>query len=96
MGLRQPKKNLPQHAVLPSSPHTEASPYHKFDNLDGDHPWMSEMPEGYVAYQVRELGYGEVSYFNFALAKEMGLISTQHPHHLTKDLKEKIIKNCCC
>lgn len=31
-------------------------------------------------------------YFNFELAKEMGLISPRHPHEMTKELKQKLIE----
>src|ERR1035438_9093028 len=85
MGARPQRKHQ-------SSSHTAADPFAKFDSLNGDHPWMKQMPDGYVAYRVRELGIGEVTYFNFALAKEMGLIDDDHPQLVTRDLKEKILK----
>ncbi len=44
------------------------------ENLDGSHPWKSVSPEGYVEYEVRQLPKCEIRYFNFALAKEMGII----------------------
>ena len=66
--------------------------YESFDQLDGTHPWMYVVPEGFVSYRVRELGVGKVVYFNFVLAKEMGLISTDHPHILNADLEKKIIE----
>lgn len=64
----------------------------KFDQLDGQHPWMKAVPQGYVPYRVRELGVGEVAYFNFNLAKEMGLIPADHPHTMTESLQEKLVK----
>jgi uncharacterized protein YdiU (UPF0061 family) len=66
--------------------------YDAFSQLDGDHPWMKVVPEGYVPYRVRELRTGEVAYFNFPLAKEMGLIPADHPHQLTPHLKSKLIE----
>lgn len=68
------------------------SSYPDFDQLDGSHPWKEAMPEGFVSYRVRELNAGKVVYFNFHLAKEMGLIAPDHPHHLTADLEKKIIQ----
>lgn len=62
-----------------------------FDQLDGKHPWMSHMPEGYVSYRVKELRQGKVCYFNFVLAKEMGLIPPNHPHEMNSALEEKIL-----
>jgi hypothetical protein len=52
---------------------------------------MQAVPEGFVAYRVRELGTGNVAYFNYVLAKEMGLIDSSHPETLTYELEEKII-----
>lgn len=66
--------------------------YNQFDKLDGSHPWMNIVPEGYVPYRVRELNQGEIAYFNFALAKEMGLIPVDHPNTLTSSLKKKLIE----
>lgn len=65
--------------------------YTTFDQIDGRHPWTQAVPEGHVAYRVRELQTGEVAYFNFVLAKEMGLIDADHPEHMTPDLEDKII-----
>lgn len=66
--------------------------YENFDQIDGQHPWMQAVPEGYVAYRVRQLNQGRVAYFNFSLAKEMGLIPTDHPEELNKDLHDKLIQ----
>lgn len=63
-----------------------------FDQLDGSHPWMNVIEDGYVPYRVRELRTGHVAYFNFILAKEMGLIPSDHPHTMTEALKSKLIE----
>lgn len=68
------------------------SPYSAFAQLDGTHPWMNVIPDGYVPYRVRELRNGEVAYFNFILAKEMGLIAPDHSHSMTGELKQKLIE----
>lgn len=65
--------------------------YEAFDVIDGRHPWQTAVPEGYVAYPVRRLNRGRVAYFNFALAREMGLIPQQHPDTLTPELTQKIL-----
>ncbi len=67
--------------------------YSAFDQLDGQHPWMNQVQEGYVAYKVRELRTGKVAYFNYALAKEMGLLSDDHPHQMNCDLEQKLIES---
>lgn len=69
--------------------------YQSFEQLDGRHPWMSIVPEGYVAYRARVLPHGQVSYFNFALAKEMGLIPPGHEHALNPELEKKILDTFC-
>lgn len=66
--------------------------YSRFDQIDGQHPWMKAVPEGYVLYKVRKLNHGKVSYFNFALAKEMGLISDDHPHQMSQELEAKLLE----
>jgi uncharacterized protein YdiU (UPF0061 family) len=64
--------------------------YATFEKLDGQHPWMEEVPEGFVAYRVRQLKTGKVAYFNFALAKEMGLLDPSHPHTLNDTLEQMV------
>ncbi len=69
--------------------------FSRFDQLNGDHPWMQAVPNGFVAYPVRRLKSGTVLYFNFKLAKEMGLVPKDHPEKLTLPLKEKILEIFC-
>jgi hypothetical protein len=69
--------------------------YGAFDQLDGRHPWRDKVPEGLILYPVRTLSGGKVSYFNFDLAKEMGLIPKNHPKKLTKSLTEKLLETFC-
>lgn len=66
--------------------------YKEFDQLDGSHPWMKVVPEGFVSYRVQELQSGKVVYFNFSLAKEMGLIPKSHEHQMTSSLEEKLLE----
>lgn len=65
--------------------------YEKFKEIDGTHPWRNVSPDGYVDYQARYRPHGRVIYFNFALAKEMGLIPLDHPASITKDLEHIIL-----
>ncbi len=51
---------------------------------------MKVVPEGFVPYRVRELQTGEIAYFNFVLAKEMGLLPADHAHVMNDDLKNKL------
>ncbi|RYZ65715.1 MAG: hypothetical protein EOP05_20200 [Proteobacteria bacterium] len=70
----------------------KAQPYATFDVIDGRHPWQTNVPDAFVPYQTRKLEKGRVSYFNFALAREMGLIPASHPDELTSELNEKILE----
>ena len=65
--------------------------YEKFDEIDGTHPWRNVSPDGYVDYKARYRPHGRVLYFNFPLAKEMGLIPPDHPAHINKDLEQVIL-----
>jgi len=69
--------------------------YGAFDQLDGQHPWRDQVPEGLILYPVRTLTGGKVSYFNFELAKEMGLIAKSHPKKLSKKLNDKLLDTFC-
>lgn len=73
----------------------QPSEYSSFEQLDGSHPWQKKMPENCVMYSVRRLEGGRVVWFNFALAKEMGLIDEKHPHSLNKRLEEKLLDTFC-
>ena len=65
--------------------------YEKFKELDGTHPWRNVSPDGYVDYRARYRPQGRVLFFNFPLAKEMGLIPADHPHSINKDLEQVIL-----
>jgi len=66
--------------------------YSAFSKLNGEHPFKTQVPEGRVEYQARYRKGGKVGFFNFALAKEMGLISSTHPDELNHDLEKEILK----
>ncbi len=65
--------------------------YRRFRKLDGTHPFRAAVPNGFVDYPARRRRDGEVAYFNFALAKEMGLIARDHPKRLTRPLCDSIL-----
>lgn len=67
--------------------------YEKFDKINGEHPWRDVSPEGYVDYPVRYRKGGKVLYFNFNLAREMGLIPRNHPDSLNSKLEDAILRN---
>ena len=65
--------------------------YERFKEIDGSHPWRNVSPDGYVDYRARYRAQGRVLFFNFPLAKEMGLIPLEHPASLNKDLEQIIL-----
>lgn len=80
-----------KYTQLRKSPGTEKY-YTEFDRLDGQHPWMDAVPDGFVSYRVRELRQGRVAYFNYVLAKEMGLLPADHPQQLNASLEQKLLQ----
>jgi hypothetical protein len=77
-----------KHSALKTALKPKADVYDAFDYVDGRHPWQTQVPEGFVGYPVRQLKVGKVAFFNFALAREMGLIPTSHPDEMTPALSE--------
>lgn len=67
------------------------SAYSKIARIDGRHPLQQKVPEMCVMYQARHRKDAEVAYFNFELAKEMGLIAKSHQDKLTSELSKQLI-----
>lgn len=79
-------------ALSALSPDTQpAGPYSAFGQIDGNHPWKFAVPNGFVEYQARVLRGTKIVYFNFPLAKDMGLIALDHPHRLTPELEREVV-----
>lgn len=66
--------------------------YEKFKELDGTHPWREVSPDGYIDYQARYRPHGRVLFFNFPLAREMGLIPPDHPSTINPELERVILQ----
>jgi hypothetical protein len=69
--------------------------YSKFENLAGSHAFKKAVPGGFVDYTARRLPGGEVVWFNFDLARQLGLIRAQHPDRLNARLRRKILDTFC-
>ena len=65
--------------------------YGVFKRIDGSHPFKEAAPLCYVEYQARVRHGGKVSWFNFELAREMGLISSSHADRLNPELEAAIL-----
>lgn len=59
--------------------------------IDGRHPLKERAPGTYVAYEARRRPQGQVAFFNFRLAKEMGLIPPEHPNVMTPELAATLV-----
>ncbi len=82
--------DLKMRNILPKS-----EDYSQFEKINGTHPLQDQLPEGMLLYPVRKLEKGRVTYFNFDLAREMGLIAKNHPNKMNPAL-EKILLNSFC
>ncbi len=65
--------------------------YARFAEIDGSHPYRAAAPQGFVDYPARTRHHGRVFYLNFELAREMGLLPTDHPDRLTPALSRAVL-----
>lgn len=56
-------------------PQTDAC-YASFATLDGRHPFRERVPSAVVRYPARRRHDGEIAFFNFGLAREIGALPT--------------------
>jgi hypothetical protein len=65
--------------------------YPAFRQLDGRHPFREAVPGGFVDYAARRLRGSELRFFNYALARDMGLIPAGHPDRLDAGLRRALL-----
>lgn len=65
--------------------------YAAFRALDGAHALRRAVPHGYVDYHAHPMPGSQVVYFNYELAREMGLISASHPDRMTRGLRQALV-----
>lgn len=65
--------------------------YKSFSTIDGRHPWQTEVPGSHVLYRARQRKNGKVAWFNFDLAKEMGLIPYHHANSMNPQLEAQLL-----
>lgn len=66
--------------------------YSAFGAINGEHPFKTQVPGGRVEYKARYKKGGKVAFFNFDLAREMGLIPKSHPDQLNPELEKEILE----
>ena len=65
--------------------------YHQFLKINGEHPYKKAIPDGHVPYAARRLRGSEVVFFNYGLAREMGLIPARHPDRMNDGLRRALL-----
>jgi len=65
--------------------------YRAFAKIDGRHPYREAVPGGSIDYAARRRRDGEVAFFNFGLAREMGLIGETHRDRMTPGLHRAVL-----
>jgi uncharacterized protein YdiU (UPF0061 family) len=75
----------------PSKPAPATQSYALFSKIDGSHSFKNAVPGGFVDYETRKRHGGKIAFFNFELAKEMGLIPRDHAHRLNAELTETLL-----
>src|SRR5688572_30646429 len=65
--------------------------YEKLKSLNGDHPWRDVSPHGFVDYRARYRAGGRVVYFNYNLARELGIIPPNHADTMTPRLERALL-----
>lgn len=68
-------------------------PYQQFELINGRHPLQTEALGSHVLYRARIRPEGQLRFFNFPLAKEMGLITREHSDELNPDLEKAILRS---
>jgi len=66
--------------------------YSAFNRINGEHPLKTAVSNIYVGYSAFHRPEGELAYFNFELAKDMGLISQDHSHKMNPALSKEILQ----
>ncbi len=83
--------NTKNNYLRPNEKLTDRLSHFRFSEINGNHPLKEKIPEAVVEYQVRTRKGGEVAYFNFDLAKKIGLIPKDFNEELTKELRDEIL-----
>ncbi len=81
MSLKEKKKYAPK----------TGRTYKNFEKINGKHSLKDAVFGSYVEYNVRKRHGGKVVFFNFDLAKEMGLILQNHEDKLNKQLEKAVL-----
>ena len=65
--------------------------YSRLESIDGRHPLQRQVPSAVVPYSARRRRDSEIAFFNFDLAREIGLIPVGHPDELNAALRRALL-----
>jgi uncharacterized protein YdiU (UPF0061 family) len=66
--------------------------YPALSKINGEHPFKTQVPGGRVEYKARYRKGGKISFFNYSLAREMGLIPKTHVEQMTPELEKELLE----
>ena len=66
-------------------------PHARIRRIDGRHPLQQVAPSAIVPYTARRRRDSRITFFNFELAREMGLLPRHHPDRLDRSLEEALL-----
>jgi hypothetical protein len=65
--------------------------YSRLRSIDGRHPLKNAVPGAVVRYPAKRRRDSEIAFFNFNLAREIGLLSARHPDELDPALRRVLL-----
>ncbi|HIG70050.1 MAG: hypothetical protein ABGX04_08165 [Myxococcales bacterium] len=69
----------------------EEARHSRLRSIDGRHPLQTEVPSAVVAYPAKRRRDSEIAFFNFDLARKIGLLSSGHPDQLNPALRRALL-----
>ncbi len=67
--------------------------YRRIEQIDGRHPLCRTAPSAVVPYAARRRHDSRIAFFNFDLAREIGLIAPAHPCAMTRALERSLLES---
>jgi len=63
----------------------------RLESIDGRHPLQNAVPSAVIHYPAKRRRDSEIAFFNFDLAREIGLIPSRHPDELDARLRRVLL-----
>ncbi len=86
------RAHRPRPKELSPDPSIAGDCYSSLTALDGRHPLRERVPSAVVSYPARRRHDGEIAYFNFGLAREIGVLPADHPDEVTPALRSTLLE----